>query len=390
MWEHEWTRLKMESGPLRATIASFRLKAPLDPREAFFGGRTNAVKMNVDPSDGQQLCYYDFTSLYPWVNMYGRYPTKHPTFIYRPSDPRDLSPYFGLAKCTVLPPSNLFHPVLPYRCQNKLVFPLCRTCAEENISRPLLEKPWVCDHTPEQRQLTGTWCTPELQKALEKGYTLECIHEVWHFPTSQVGLFKDYVNTWLKIKEEASGFPRGCTTDVQRQQHVADYEAHKGIRLDMEHIQKNPGRRTVAKLMLNSMWGKFGQRLDKTHVEEFTDPQAMHTFLASGRYDVTYVSPVTDERVEVYYKIHDPMIDVNANLNIFVACFTTCHAHLKLYEELERLDQRVMYFDTDSIIFTQATAQQYQPPLGKYLEFKDELKRDRIVEFCSGGPKNYG
>ena len=101
-------------------------------------------------------------------------------------------------------------------------------------------------------------------------------------------------------------------------------------------------------------------------MEEFTDPRALHAFLASGRYHVTYVSPMTEERVEVHYKIHDPMIDVSPNLNIFVACFTTCYARLKLYEELEPLDQRVVYFDTDWIIFTQEEGQ-YQPPLGKYL-----------------------
>ena len=36
--------------------------------------------------------------------------------------------------------------------------------------------------------------------------------------------------------------------------------------------------------MLNSMWGKFGQRMGETHVEEFTDPRDLHAFLASGRY----------------------------------------------------------------------------------------------------------
>ena len=165
---------------------------------------------------------------------------------------------------------------------------------------------------------------------------------------------------------------------------------HEGVELDIDSIEVNKGRRTVAKLMLNSMWIKLGQRLYKTHTEEFTDPRALHAFLASGRYNVTYVSPLTEERVEVHYKIHDPLIDVSPNLNIFVACFTTCYARLKLYEELERLDQRVVYSDTDSIIFTQDDGQ-YQPPLGKYLgEFKDELKGDHIVEFCSGGPKTYG
>ena len=215
---------------------------------------------------------------------------------------------------------------------------------------------------------------------------------MWDFPTDperRRGVFKEYVNTWLKIKEEASGFPKDCTTDAQRQQHVDDYEVREGIRLDINNIRANPGRRAVAKLMLNSMWGKFGQRLDKINVKKFTDARELHTFLTSGRHSITYISPFNDDRVEVRYRTHDEMLEVNPNVNIFVACFTTCHVRLKLYEELERLDRRVAYFDTDSIIFTREG--DYQPELGKYLgDFKDELKGGYITEFCAGGPKNYG
>ena len=64
---------------------------------------------------------------------------------------------------------------------------------------------------------------PDLEKAVEKGYWIVRIHEVWHFPKTKVGLFKDYVDTWLKIKEEASGWPShmGGNPGKQRQ-HVAD------------------------------------------------------------------------------------------------------------------------------------------------------------------------
>ena len=81
------------------------------------------------------------------------------------------------------------------------------------------------------------------------------------------------------------------------------------------------------------------------------------------------------------------------NLNIFVACFTTCHARLHLYRALDHLGQRVLYSDTDSVIFVQGPDDPpVQPPLGDFLgDFTDELDPgDHIVEFCSGGPKNYG
>ena len=92
---------------------------------------------------------------------------------------------------------------LPSRRQTHLSA-LC-LCVTKEMSKPFLERTPVCTHTDWERQLVGTWCTPELLKAIEKGYTAICVHEVWHFLTTRRGLFKDYVNTWLKIKEEASG-----------------------------------------------------------------------------------------------------------------------------------------------------------------------------------------
>ena len=59
-------------------------------------------------------------------NKYGEYPIGHPQIITENFAP--LSKYFGLVKCFVLPPRSLYHPVLPYRTQGKLIFPLCRTC----------------------------------------------------------------------------------------------------------------------------------------------------------------------------------------------------------------------------------------------------------------------
>ena len=71
-----------------------------------------------------------------------------------------------------------------------------------------LKSSFRCAHSDDERALTGTWCTPELQKAVELGYDIQYIYEVWHFPETCQGLFQDYVNTWLKIKQEASDWPK--------------------------------------------------------------------------------------------------------------------------------------------------------------------------------------
>ena len=143
--------------------------------------------------------------------------------------------------------------------------------------------------------------------------------------------------------------------------------------------------------MLNSMWGKFGQRLNKTQIQTFDDPQAFHRFLNTDTMDVRHVSVVNDQMVEVHYHYQDEDIPVSPNLNIFVACFTTSWARLRLYTALEQLQQRVLYYDTDSVIFVTNEGQP-NPDLGDYLgDFTSELdNKDHIIEFVSGGPKNYG
>ena len=76
--------------------------------------------------------------------------------------------------------------------------------------------------------------------------------------------------------------------------------------------------------------------------------------------------------------------------NVVIAAFTTAHARLKLYSVLERLQGRVFYFDTDSVIFTSQPGE-WIPPLGDYLgELTNELDDgDYITTFASAGPKNY-
>lgn len=159
---------------LQQFVFKLDLQERLDPRDSFFGGRTNAVKLHYTAKEDEKIQYYDFTSLYPWTNKYCRYPVGHPTIIT--NDFQDISNYFGLAKIKVLPPRKLYHPVLPYRSKGKLKFPLCRTCADA-------ENQHACTCSVEERVITRTWCTPEIQMAVKKGYILK-IYEVYHFEQS--------------------------------------------------------------------------------------------------------------------------------------------------------------------------------------------------------------
>jgi len=146
--------------------------------------------------------------------------------------------------------------------------------------------------------------------------------------------------------------------------------------------------------VLNSMWGKFGQNLNKTQVKIFSDPVEFHQFLDSDKIQLSQVHVINDDMVEVLYTNSEEDVPISPNLNIFVAAFTTCWVRLRLYKALELLQQLVLYFDTDSVLYKEDTQDPNQPHpvLGDYLgDFTSELKRgDHITEFVSGGPKNYG
>lgn len=48
-------------------------------------------------------------------------------------------------------------------------------------------------------------CSPEIERAVDKGYRILNVHEVWHFREPKAGFFQDYVEAWIKIKVEAPG-----------------------------------------------------------------------------------------------------------------------------------------------------------------------------------------
>lgn len=156
VWEHQFYFQLEKNAALQQFVFTLDLQDRLDPRDSFFGGRTNAIKLHYKASEDETIQYYDFTSLYPWTNKYCRYPVGHPTIIT--DDFQGLSQYFGLAKIKILLPRQLYYPVLPYNSNGKLKFPLCRTCADsENQSECTcsLEKKSYHGHVVYSRNSNG-------------------------------------------------------------------------------------------------------------------------------------------------------------------------------------------------------------------------------------------
>ena len=70
-----------------------------------------------------------------------------------------------IKKCKVLPTRKLYHLVLPYKSNTKLMCPLCSGCAETMNQGK-------CTHTDKDRCIYGTWVVEKVRKAIEIGYGL--------------------------------------------------------------------------------------------------------------------------------------------------------------------------------------------------------------------------
>ena len=88
------------------------------------------------------------------------------------------------------------------------------------------------------------------------------------------------------------------------------------------------------------------------------------------------------------YNFKDQFVDNSKNRNIYIACFTASHARLMLCNKLDYLKEKVLYFDTDLIIYADDGTNNIETEdmLG---DMTDELSGKRISSFVSTGPESY-
>lgn len=111
--------------------------------------------------------------------------------------------------------------------------------------------------------MTITWVMEDVRLAVEKGYSILQMYEVYEYRITQYypetkagGLFVNYNNTFLKLKVEASGYPDWVRRPVDEERYIHSFWEIESIVLDKASIEHNAAKRGLAKLCLVSMWGK--------------------------------------------------------------------------------------------------------------------------------------
>ncbi|KAJ8981044.1 hypothetical protein NQ317_018016 [Molorchus minor] len=386
MWKCQFRRQLKENEELRKFTESHPLVtlSPLNHRDAFYGGRTGNTFEYYNCPPGEKIKYVD----------YGKFPIGHPKVYVGEECPKDIAGVEGVVKCKILPPRDLYHPVLPVKMNNKLMFVLCRTCGEQTSQDD-------CNHTEEERRLTGTWVSDEILKAIDKEYEIKKVYEIWSYQMDRFdknkkvgGLFTEMVNKFFKIKQQASGWPQHCTSLEQRHAYIENFFEMEDVKLEFADILNNPGLRSLAKLMLNSFfWGKLGQREAQAKTKIVNNLSEFFSILTNPAIRVNSVLPVNEDTLIVNWEYIEEACNPLATVNVVIASYVTTQTRLKLYSYLEQLGDRVLYYDTDSAIYISKPGE-WDVPTGEFIgDMTDELESygsgSYISEFVSGGLKNY-
>ena len=305
------TSLKtFQTGYLSSDIRMTDRDTNTEMKIGYYGGRTEIFRMMLP--DDKYRCY-DVNSLYPYVMFNNEFPVSKPKTVNNVT-PTMIKEICGITKCRVKSPKDLYLPVLPYKLKigghNKLVFPLGK--------------------------FDGYWDNVQLKKAMELGYKIEP-QKMLVFKTDYI--FKDYVTNFYKLKSDSK---------PQSPSYI------------------------LAKLMLNSLYGKFAQNQDSEMVVKINNPKDLMEMEIVGVVDADH--NLFRVKTESKGNFFIPQISIHV----------TALAQLRLYKFMEDLIEKgklVSYCDTDSL-FTNG----YLPTSDKLGDMKREYN------FSSGYfllPKTY-
>lgn len=249
-------------------------------RQAYYGGRTE----NFVVGKVRNIRVYDINSMYPYVML--KYPYPDPQswrIVEGVTDIRLIQEFEGVSEADVIIPDMEFPP-LPIRYEGKTVFPVGR--------------------------LHGVWTHAELREAVARGGKVVRMHRTVFFE-EVCRPFASYVQTLYELR--------------------------------LSYKRAGDPRELVVKLLMNSLYGKFGEDYARSDVKRIV-PYERATELAGKNYTVEIV-----ELGGAEWGLAEEKRRARPRHTIPIwAAYVTAWARLELLKRMEECGD-VVYCDTDSL-----------------------------------------
>lgn len=314
----------------RANYLSKNIKLPViegnlysNISKAYYGGHCD-VYLPTNPK-GSLVYEYDCNSMFPFVMQAFKYPGK--ILGYFRGNISTMNEYSKLyssnlsfLKVEVTAPKNLTHPILPYRAENVSIYGVGK---------------W-----------TGWYYSEEIKNAESYGYQFRILEGYIFQPTT---VFVDYVKKIFQIKATA---------------------------------ESNTPMYTISKLLLNTLYGRFGlSPVQLTH-EVVTNKNMDLKIKELGLDNIDNIISFGDASIVSFYKPFSktPLI------NVGIAAAITANARIYMSQFKNNPNFNILYTDTDSYFTLN--------PLPDHLIDEKKLGLFKLVhvfkEFVALSPKVYG
>jgi DNA polymerase family B len=307
-------------------------------RDSLRGGRTdkraNIVTLTPERfAAGDRIKYVDFKSLYPSVQKSEihdtHFPVNAPEWIKQPTLQQiqnwDYStPYLG----------GVDNEILCNFMRNKTGFLRVDTKVKKYVTHPTLHRVGKVDDLDNSNKLLfenkdhkkQVYAWPELEEAIRTGeIEVMMLHEGLLFDRG-TNVFNGYVDFFFKVKQDAE-------------------------------LQGNSGLRELAKLLLNSLWGKLGQR--SYSIREWVQDETRLDFLIkqfdNGNFQLINIENRETFRVYVQYRKKEDFNNLS-NTNYQLAAYVSMWGRVTLHKKMLSVHgQRMVYSDTDSgVVYVRA------------------------------------
>lgn len=288
-------------------------------RDSLRGGRTDkrCNWMDISPAgkaQGDKIVYFDFKSLYPSVQKCSvhdtHFPVGKPKWIpFEKKGPINnteliqlIGDKTGFVEISCKPIKYVTHPTLH------------RVGSYGNDR----SKKLLFELDPKDTQV---YAWPELKEAIDSGeIEVQVLHSGLLFDKG-VDVFNEYVDFFFKVKDDAEA-------------------------------EGNEGLRSLAKLLLNSLWGKLGQRSYST--KEWVEYSERRDYLLekfeTGEYEMINCIIKDEHRIHFEYRIKNDLNNLAATA-CHIAAFVSMWGRVVLHKKLLREHgMRALYCDTDSAI----------------------------------------
>lgn len=254
-------------------------------RQSYFGGRTEIFFQGRVPEP--EIYYLDVNSMYPYIMSQCELPTK----IHHCEESisiralkKLMKTYFCIAQVSIKTTRNYY----PLRYEKKLVFPVGK--------------------------FVTFLCQPELELGVDQHDVIHCYNVVCY---EKSVIFQEFVDYFYELRQKYKNSSN----------KVFDY---------------------ITKTMMNSLYGKFGQRNDKIWIEEYVD---------NIEYSGTYIIDIDTHEHWIDTRIGTKHIIKQENMEDARECFVGISSGVTSYARILLLKymriaglQNTYYTDTDSLM----------------------------------------